>query len=162
VTQDALINAAKTAGVTLSVADKNRLMSNYLTLDIWPDVLPAIQQILKQGLHAGFLSNMTTEMLTSCMKHAGITQHFDHVISTDVAKTFKPDRKAYQLGVDTLKIKKEQVLFVAFAGWDAAGAKWFGYPTFWMNRLQSTAEELGVTPDGNGKSMSELISFLNG
>ena len=31
-------------------------------------------------------------------------------------------------------------------GWDAAGAKWFGYTTFWVNRLNLPVEELGLPP----------------
>jgi 2-haloacid dehalogenase len=32
-----------------------------------------------------------------------------------------PDPRAYQLGVDALRLKREEILFVAFAGWDATG-----------------------------------------
>jgi 2-haloacid dehalogenase len=32
--------------------------------------------------------------------------------------------------IDAFTLKREEILFAAFAGWDAAGAKWFGYPTF--------------------------------
>jgi len=48
----------------------------------------------------------------------------------------------------------------AFAGWDAAGAKWFGYPTFWVNRLGAPVEELGVTPDGIGSGLGDLVKFV--
>jgi len=34
---------------------------------------------------------------------------------------------AYQLGTHALKLAPQEILFVAFAGWDAAGAKLFGY-----------------------------------
>lgn len=57
--------------------------------------------------------------------------------------------------------RKEEVLFVAFAGWDAAGAKSFGYPTFWVNRLNSPTDQLGFAPDGIGTNLDDLISFLN-
>ncbi|XYH99740.1 hypothetical protein ACMHYB_08245 [Sorangium sp. So ce1128] len=52
------------------------------------------------------------------------------------------------------------VEFVPFAGWDAAGARWFGYPTFWVNRLGLPAEELGVTADAAGASLADLIEFV--
>ncbi len=57
-------------------------------------------------------------------------------------------------------IKKEEILFAAFAGWDASGAKWFGYPTFWVNRQAAPAEELGVSADGVGKGLSDLVNFI--
>ena len=51
---------------------------------------------------------------------------------------------------------------VGFAGWDVAGAKWFGYPAFWVNRLGAAAEELGVEPDGVGRGLDDLVAFVRG
>jgi len=85
---------------------------------------------------------------------------FEQVLSSDRAKTYKPDPRAYQLGVDALQVKREEILFVAFAGWDAAGAKLFGYPTFWVNRQKLPLEQLGATPDGSGDTLTELVQFL--
>ncbi len=160
VTQDALVYAAKKTGVTLTSNNKKHLMEQYLTLNVWPDVIPALQIFKETGIKLSFLSNMTNEMLHSCIQHSKIEHYFDNIISTDNAKTYKPNPVAYQLGIDTLKLKKEEMLFVAFAGWDASGSKWFGYPTFWMNRLGTPAEELNATPDNIGKSMTDLVNFI--
>ena len=65
------------------------------------------------------------------------------------------------MAIDAFKLKREEILFAAFAGWDAAGAKWFGYPTFWVNRLNLPGEELGVTPDATGQDLTDLVSFVN-
>ena len=40
-------------------------------------------------------------------------------------------------------------------------AKSFGYPTFWVNRLRTAPEELGVVPDGTGKDLRDLMTFAN-
>ena len=48
----------------------------------------------------------------------------------------------------------------AIAGWDVARAKWFGYPTFWVNRSNAPAEELGVAPDGAGADLNDLVKFV--
>jgi hypothetical protein len=42
-----------------------------------------------------------------------------------------------------------------------AGAKWFGYPTFWVNRSNQPAEELGVAADGVGANLHDLVSFVH-
>jgi 2-haloacid dehalogenase len=63
------------------------------------------------------------------------------------------------MAIDSLKLKREEILFAPFAGWDAAGAKWFGYPTFWVNRLGGPAEELGVVADGMGPDLNALVKF---
>ena len=82
------------------------------------------------------------------------------MLSTDQGATYKPDPRAYQLGPDALKLTREEILFVAFAGWDAAGAKLFGYPTYWVNRQHLPAEEIGVRPDGSGGTLTDLVAFL--
>ncbi len=99
-------------------------------------------------------------MLDVNMHNAGLDEYFDHVISTDRSKTFKPDPRAYQLGVDTLKLRREEIAFAAFAGWDVVGAKWFGYPTFWVNRAGFLAEELGVVADSAGTNLDQLVDFV--
>lgn len=162
ITEDALIFAVRKNGISLSTDQRKQLMDQYLELNVWPDVIPALDALRKTGIRISFLSNMTEEMLTSSMKHAHIESYFEEAISTDRAKTFKPDPRAYQLGVDTLNLKKEEILFVAFAGWDASGAKWFGYPTFWVNRIGAPVEELNATPDATGKSFNDLVEFIKG
>jgi hypothetical protein len=86
---------------------------------------------------------------------------FDYVLSTDRAKTFKPDPRAYQLGIDEMKLKRDEILFVAHAGWDACGAKLVGYPTYWVNRQNFPPEEFGPLPDGSGDRLSQLVQFLS-
>lgn len=161
VTEDALIYAAKKSGIDLSVKSKNELMNQYLTLNIWEDVLPVLEELKKKKITLSFLSNLTDKMLTSCIRNSKLEKYFDYVISTDTIESYKPDPNAYKSGIDILKLKKEEILFVAFAGWDASGAKWFGYPTYWANRLESPAEELNAMPDGIGKNMTDLLNFIN-
>lgn len=144
VTEDALVYATKKTGVELSTENREQLMNAHLNLDVWPDVIPALKLLKEQGIVLSFLSNMTSEMLTSCVKNSKTGEYFTHIISTDKVESYKPSPVAYQLGIDTLKIKKEEVLFAAFASWDTTGAKWFGYPTFWVNRSGTPNEELGV------------------
>ena len=67
---------------------------------------------------------------------------FDHVLTADRVSAYKPDPRAYRIGLDAFGLNPDQILFAAFAGWDAAGAKSFGYPTFWVNRQNQPAEEL--------------------
>jgi 2-haloacid dehalogenase len=64
------------------------------------------------------------------------------------------------MAIEAFALEMEQILFVAFAGWDAAGAKSFGYTTFWANRWDSPAERLGSTPDGVGRSLDDLVVFV--
>jgi 2-haloacid dehalogenase len=49
---------------------------------------------------------------------------------------------------------------LAQAGWDAFGAKLFGYPACWVNRQSLPPEEFGALPDGSGDTLSQLVQFL--
>ena len=160
VTGEALLFATTKLKLTLRPDDRARLMNAYLELEAWPDVRPALDSLKASGLKLALLSNLTPTMLRSNIRSAGLDGMFERVLSTDEARTFKPDPRAYQLGVDALKVKREEILFVAFAGWDVAGAKLFGYPTYWVNRQRAPHEELGALPDGSGEALSDLAAFL--
>lgn len=162
ITEDALIFAARQLDIPLTDNTRNKLMSPYAGLSAWPDVKAAVSKLKADGYKIVFLSNMTEEMLRSGLAASGLEGVFDGVYSTDSQKTFKPDPKAYQIALDELGLTREEILFVAFAGWDAAGAKWFGYPTFWVNRAGVSREELGNTPDGTGRNLQALLEFLDG
>ena len=101
-------------------------------------------------------------MLEAGIRNSHLDGLFDQVLSSDRVKVYKPDPRAYQMGVDALGLKPEQILFAAFAGWYAAGAKSFGYPTFWVNRQNQPAEELGAAPDTTGGNLTDLARYLVG
>jgi len=162
VTSDALVFAANSLKLDLTPEKHSRLMDTYLKLRCWPDVPEALSSLKKAGIRLAFLSNLTATMLETGIHNSQLDGLFDHVLSTDRVKVYKPDPRAYQMGVDVLGLKPDEVLFAAFAGWDAAGAKSFGYPTFWVNRQNQPAEELSVTPDATGGNLGDLAEFLIG
>jgi len=160
VTDDALTFAAKALGLEMSAQKREQLLRVHFELTAWPDAMPVLTKLRGAGLRLVFLSNFTPGMLHACIKFAGLDGVFDHVLSTDAARTYKPDPKAYELGTAALELPREQILFAAFAGWDAAGAKSFGYPTFWVNRLGLPPEQLGVLPDMTGPDLNALLAFV--
>lgn len=161
VTGDALAFAARSLKVDLTSQKHDRLMEAYLNLRCWPDVPAALGSLKKAGIRLAFLSNMTTKMLEAGIRNSHIEGVFDHVLSTDRVKAYKPDPRAYRMGIDVLALKPEEIGFAAFAGWDAAGAKAFGYPTFWVNRQNQPVEELGVAADASGATLNDLVEFVS-
>lgn len=162
VTEESLAFAAKASGIELAADQRDELMQTWLTLKAWPDAAPALKQLKAAGIRMAFLANLTETMLDAVVKNSGLEGFFEPHLSTDGVEAFKPDPRAYQMGPDGFKLKKQQIAFAAFAGWDAAGAKWFGYPTFWVNRAKMPVEQLGVVPDGVGSGMADLVKFVLG
>jgi 2-haloacid dehalogenase len=161
VTEDALSYAAKQTGVTLDPAHGKRLMAAYLELKPWPDVAAIIDELHRRGLRLALLTNWTATMQRACLQGAGLETTFEFQLSTDRVRAYKPDPAAYGMGPDAFGLEKREIAFVAFGGWDAAGAKAFGYPTYWTNRLNLPFEELGVLPDATFHDLSGLPRFID-
>lgn len=159
VTADALNFAVNSLKLELNDAGREQLLHAYLTLKAWPDVRPALEKLKTEGVRFGFLSNFTREMLESNIRSSGLDGFFESLLSTDQVKAFKPDPRAYQMGIDSFQLRREEIVFAAFAGWDACGAKAFGYPTFWVNRQNAAVEELDAAPDASG-NLDELADFV--
>lgn len=159
-TEDGLVFAANQLQLELTAEKRKQLMHAYLGLKTWPEVAPALGVLREAGIRLAFLSNMTAKMLQAGIGNAGLEGVFEHVLSTDRIGAYKPEPRAYRMAVDAFGLAREEILFVAFAGWDAAGAKHFGYPTFWVNRLGLPGEELGVMPDATGRDLTDLLRFV--
>lgn len=159
-TEDALVFATQQLKLELTPQARRALMHAYLELPVWPDVPAALRTLREMGVRLAFLSNATPAILNAGIRNAELDGVFEHVLSTDALKTYKPDPRAYGMGPKAFGLALDEIGFVAFAGWDAAGAKSFGYRTFWVNRLKLPPEELGVTADGAGAGMAELVEFV--
>lgn len=159
-TEDALVFSAKTLKLHLAPEQRDQLMAEYLKLKAWPDVPSSLQSFIDAGIRLALLSNATSAILDTGIRNSGLDGVFEHVLSTDRSRVYKPDPHAYQMAVDAFGLGREEIGFVAFAGWDVAGAKWFGYPTFWVNRLNVPLDELGVVPDARVETLSELAALF--
>jgi 2-haloacid dehalogenase len=160
VTREALVFAFTSMGLRTADSATDDLMQTYLELKAWDDVRPALEALKMAGIRMAFLSNFTAPMLSAAIDNSGLHGFFEEHLSTDRVRAFKPDRRAYQMGIEALRVPPEGIVFCAAAGWDVAGAKWFGYRTFWVNRSSQPAEELGVRADGAGAGMADLVRFV--
>lgn len=163
ITNDALVHTANALHLELTAVQRHQLADAYLHLTPWPDTADALRRLHEADVRVIAIANVTPTMLRANAQNAGLTTLFDALISTDANHTYKPDPRAYQLGADHLRLEKQEIVFAAFGGWDAAGAKSFGYPTVWVNRFNQPAEELGFRPDRTVTDLKGLLDFvLNG
>lgn len=160
VTAEALVYAAAQQKLTLTERARDQLVAAYSELEPWPDTREHLAAFRKAGLQLAPLANFAPHMIERLLGRADLTHCFDALLSTDLARTFKPDPRAYALGPQHFGLPREQVAFAAFGGWDAAGAKWYGLPTFWVNRLGVAPETLEPPADGTGPTLAELGRFV--
>ena len=160
VTREALVFAAAATKLDLTAEKRDRLMQTFLELKAWPDVAPALHDFKDRGIRMAFLANPTSKMFDAVVRNSSLEGLLEEHLSTDRVQAYKPDPRAYQMGLDAFGLGREEIAFVASASWDAAGAKAFGYRTFWVNRAGLPAEELGIDADATGAGMADLVKFV--
>lgn len=162
ITGDALEHTAEAMKLTIPAEVRTRLLDSYLKLKPWPDTVVTLKKLRAAGVRIITVSNFSRKMLRANADHAGITGLFDVLLSTETNQSFKPDPQAYKLGLKILGLRKDEIAFAAFGGWDVFGAKNFGYPTFWVNRFDLPAERLGAAADGTSQDLEGFLRFVLG
>lgn len=159
-TRDGLRFAARALDLPLDAAGEQRLMNQYACLSAFPENAAALKQLNALGIPMAILSNGTPQMLAIAVKSAGFGDVFDHLLSVDAVRKYKTAPEAYQLGPDAFSVPAKNILFVSSNAWDACGATWFGYTTFWINRSGQPAEELGIAPSATGHLLTDVVAFV--
>jgi 2-haloacid dehalogenase len=156
----ALRYTSKALDLRMDEARIAKLMDAYGRLPAFPEVAEVLGELKARGSRLGILSNGDPAMLKSVVAAAGLTPLFDHLISVDAVRQFKTAPSAYRLGSDALDLPPARILFVSSNAWDAVGAKWFGYRTFWVNRRGLPFEEIGEAPDHRGRDLRDLLRLF--
>ena len=159
VTSDGLDFALAAHGVD-DPSLKQRLLDLYLTLDAYPDVADCLGALRGGGKATAILSNGAPPMLEAAVGSAGLAELLDHVLSVETVGIYKPDRRVYQLAVDTLGTAAERICFVSTNAWDASGAAHFGFEVAWMNRFDKQPDRLPGEIKAEIRSLAELPRLL--
>ncbi len=164
VTADALKHACAALGLDSSDDTFTQLMRAYSTLETFDDAQPVLKALREEypAVKLAILSNGAPEMLDAVVRHNHMESMLDAVLSVDAVAVFKPDPRVYQLAVDRLHLSAHRIGFVSSNGWDAAGAKAFGFTVFWVNRAHAPVEELGFKPDFVVDSLRDIPDLMAG
>ena len=139
VTDDALAFAAATHGIgdTALLAE---LRDGYEHLAAFPAAAPALRAA---GVTRMVLSNGPPPMLGRQLRHAGLAELFDDVLSAEAAGVFKPHPDVYRLATARLGLPAGEVAFLSSNPWDVFGAHGFGFRAIWVNR-KGQPDEYGL------------------
>ena len=162
VTEDALAHACAALGLSLDDARRGRLLAAYRELATFPEVAGALALLKASKLRLAILSNGSPTMLRPLVAHAGLGRLIGTVLSVDSRKIYKPAPAVYRLAVERLRTPRSAIGFVSSNGWDACGAKAFGFRTFWINRSGAPLDALGAVPDHVIRSLDELPALVRG
>jgi 2-haloacid dehalogenase len=160
VTQSALDWSLESLALDADDPARRSLLDEYRKLAVFPEV-PAALEKLAAAKPLAILSNGHPDMLNAVVDHNGLRSRFrGGVLSVHPAKVFKPDANVYRLAEEQLGVTRTMVGFISSNGWDAAGAKSFGFRAFWVNRGGAPVERLGVRPDAIVRDLGGILALV--
>lgn len=157
-TTQALDFAATQCG-GISADLRKTLLQSYQTLEAYPDVKPALQNLRDAGIRTAILSNGTPAMLESASRAAGIDGLIDHAISIDTIRRYKTVPEVYALVEGLTGALPGEVSFQSSNRWDIAGAKKFGFRPVWVNRTNQPDEYSDLPPAHTISTLSQLTGL---
>lgn len=159
VTGDALDYAIAAQGLEPGPI-REPLMQAYLSLDAYPEVPHVLRRLRAGGLKTAILSNGEPRMLAAGASSAGIEYELDAILSVEEVAIYKPHRQVYQLALDRLGVRPEEIAFQSSNAWDVHGAATFGLQAVWVNRGGATPERLPGEPAAELRDLSGLPGLL--
>ncbi len=153
----ALQMLARDRDITLTVDDAKQVLSVIRNLPPHPDVKPALERLKRSGVRLATLTNSSQEVAVAQMRQAGLDGYFEHMLSVDQPRKFKPHRAVYDWASGEMGAKPGDCMLVAAHGWDVAGAKWAGLQAAFIARKGQQIFPLAVTPD---VVTADLLGFV--
>lgn len=146
--------------LTLTAENEDALMGQYAHLTAFSENLGVLKALKAKGFATAILSNGNPEMLASAVTSAGMSHLLDHVISVDSIQQFKTSPGSYALVTQYFPVQNDEILFVSSNAWDALGATWYGFTTFWVNRQGLPYETLGPKPTYTAADLTGVLDVL--
>ncbi len=157
----ALMMVAEKQGIDLSYDDaKTAIVTPLRSLPPHADVVSSLKALAHDGYHIVSLTNSSAQGVETQFLNAGLTDLFEKRYTIESIKKYKPHPDTYQMVLDDLEVKAEDVLMVAAHAWDLAGAKNVGLQTAFVARPGATLYPNVGRPDYVVKDLSELVTLL--
>ena len=160
-TRQALLFAAHALEVNLSEEDQEKLLEEYQNLRPFPDVIPGIKALKREGRVLVAFSNGVECTTRTLLKRAGVLSLLDGVISVDDLKTFKPNPEVYRYLARHVERTPYETWLVSSNPFDVIGAKNAGLKAVWLKRKPDVQfDPWGIEPDLIAPDLEALAQEL--
>jgi 2-haloacid dehalogenase len=140
---------------------RDELMTSYLKLDAYPDVLEALTALKSRSKRLAILSNGSPSMLDSAVRAAGLEKLFDMVLSVEDVGIYKPSRRVYRHAMQKLQIQDApSVCFVSANSWDAQAAAQFGFQAVRLVRSGGQDDRIPGKVTARIEGLGELAGLI--
>lgn len=144
-------------------ADHAAIHDAMLRLAAHPDAQPALEQLRTAGhFTLAVLTNAGEKATTAQMKHTGLGEYFDDVISVDEVERHKPAGESYEYAARRLGVTPKELRVVACHAWDVTGALAAGCKAAFVQRPGKALDPDGKKPDIEGEDMMAVVARILG
>lgn len=145
--RETLDELLKGRGLEFTRQERDELNAVWSRLDPWPDSVDGLAR-LRRRFTITTLSNTGMAAAVAIVKHAKLP--FDAVLTAELVKIYKPAPAVYQLAVDYLGYRPDQILMVACHKYDLRAARKFGMRTAFVARPLEFGpnERPDIAPEG--------------
>jgi 2-haloacid dehalogenase len=118
-------------GTAFTAAERDELNGIWRQLQPWEDTIPGLTRLREHHI-LSTLSNGSMASVIGIVKNGRLP--FDCILTSELARSFKPDPKVYQLATSSLGLPPEKILMVACHKYDLKAAKKLGFKVAFIPR----------------------------
>lgn len=131
---EALLLVARRNHIDLGPESARAVVDAMAHLSPYPEVPEAIEALRGRGHVLVALSNNSSEVLGRQLEGAGLSTHFDHLLSVEEVGRFKPAAEVYRTATRRAGVEPGAAMMVAAHDWDILGARYAGLPGAFVAR----------------------------
>lgn len=149
------------SGRTVSDTAWNRVSDALGRLRPHSDVLAGLERVRAAGHSTMALTNSGQASLESICEATGLTPLFDHLVSVESVRTYKPLAEPYRYAAKLSGFSPADMYMVACHDWDLAGAKAVGFRTVFVERPDFSYSRSYPRPDLSVPDFAGLADALS-
>ena len=143
----------------LSDEDREAILGTLSRLPPHPEVLGALSRLRSAGFPLATLTNSSGDVARRQLDHAGLAGLFDHILSVEQVRRYKPAPEPYLMAADRLGVKPSEMRMVAAHDWDVLGAMRAGCAAAFVARGGSSFQ-FGEAPDIVGADLTAVAEVI--
>lgn len=156
----ALDMVAAKRGVALSDDMVQRIVKQMQHLPPHLDAVPALDALQAVGFRLAALTNSAPRMAHAQLANAGLADYFEHILSVDAVRCYKPAPSPYRMAAERLEVTTTDMRMVAVHDWDVVGAMAAGCAGAFVARAGRIFNPLAREPDVTGRDLEAVADQI--
>lgn len=158
--KQALAALAKERGQEIPADFAEKLSAAIQTLPLHPDVPEGIRLLRDGGYRVGALANNPAAVVVAQLRHAGVFNSLNVVLSADNTRQLKPGQRAYEYALRETGAEAHETWMVAAHVWDIRGAIAAGLRGAYLSWLSHWPEGEQPAPQVSAATLPEAAQAI--